>query len=59
MVQEVGPEGKWSQRRLAAHVAALAIALGVLAAAAVAASRLTSAYWVQVPFVRVKYVDRV
>ena len=33
---------------MAAHVAALALSLGVLAAGAVAASRFTSAYWVQV-----------
>ena len=38
----------WSRRKLAAHVAGLAVSLGVLAAGAVAASRFTSAYWVQV-----------
>lgn len=48
MAQGTELEGEWSRRRLAAHVAALALALGVLAAGAVAASRLTSAYWVQV-----------
>jgi len=45
--QEVVNE-PWSRSKLAAHVAALAVSLAVLAAGAVAASRFTSAYWVQV-----------
>ena len=45
--QEVVDE-PWSRGKLAAHVAALAVSLAVLAAGAVAASRFTSAYWVQV-----------
>ena len=49
-MQEVDDE-PWSRGKLAAHIAALAVSLAVLAAGAVAASRFTSAYWVQVrPF---------
>lgn len=42
------PVEDWSRRKLAAHAFALAVSLSVLAAGAVAASRFTSAYWVQV-----------
>ena len=47
LLQEADDE-PWSRSKLAAHVAALAVSLAVLAAGAVAASRFTSAYWVQV-----------